>query len=90
MRLIPILALLALSGCTVKPFGFAPWVIVMPGAKLEVVIGNKSEDKRMSPTGDAQPVAPGHAKGNEKSTGNSSVSVPSSTGFKPPKMTAGD
>ena len=36
-----------LCGCNVKPFGFAPWVIVMPGARLNVVVGNKSEDHRV-------------------------------------------
>lgn len=40
------LTLLACSGCTMKPFGFAPWVIVMPGARLEVTMGSRSEDHR--------------------------------------------
>lgn len=35
------------SGCSVSPFGLAPWVIVMPGAKLNVVVGSKSEDHRV-------------------------------------------
>ena len=35
------------SGCSVSPFGLAPWVIVLPGARLNVVIGNKSEDNRV-------------------------------------------
>jgi hypothetical protein len=82
-RLLPILALLVLPGCTMKPFGFAPWVIVMPGAKLEVVIGSKTEDKRQTRTDAAQSVPPGDGKGDEKDAGVSSVS----DGFKPPNMT---
>jgi hypothetical protein len=82
-RLLPILALLVLPGCTMKPFGVAPWVIVMPGAKLEVVIGNKSEDKRKRQSGNTKPVPPEDGKGDEKNAGVSSVS----DGFKPPNMT---
>jgi len=43
---LALLALALLTGCNVKPFGFAPWVIVLPGGRLNVVIGNKSEDHR--------------------------------------------
>ena len=43
-----IVVIVMLGGCKVSPFGLAPWVIVMPGARLNVVIGNKSEDRRIA------------------------------------------
>ena len=46
--LLAIVLIMLLCGCTVRPFGFAPWVIVMPGARLSVVVGSKSEDHRIA------------------------------------------
>jgi len=52
---ICLLALL-LSGCSLKPFGFAPWLIVLPGGRVNVTIGQtkyyqgeKVEEPQTSP-----------------------------------------
>jgi hypothetical protein len=64
-------ALLGLAGCSVKPFGFAPWVIVLPGGRLEVTIGNT--DKRNITENVSKPDT--QEKDESKKPG-----------FKPPKM----
>ena len=56
MRLLLLTIVVMLGGCSVSPFGLAPWVIVMPGARLNVVIGNKSEDNRVASESEAKEV----------------------------------